>query len=155
MTNKFMQIIGASALSISLITGVASVASANENALSEVGTEDNVFTPSAIQNKNFELDLLKNTKADPYGNWTIQIGYPHINLYVKNTGSQSFRVEVKHKTKGTIIFNKTVEANGVGVNFYNNDANPLVPSGDYKVTVYGGTAIPKGTIIMKASDTPW
>ncbi|MCP1423667.1 hypothetical protein J3D43_002183 [Paenibacillus xylanexedens] len=150
-----MQIIGSSVLSISLITGVAGAASANVNTVSEVGTEDNIFTPYAVQKNTLNWDLTKNTTADPSKPWTIDIGYPHINLYAKNTGSKSFRVEVKHNTKGTIIFNKTVAADGKGVNFINNDANPLVPSGTYTVTIYGGTAVPKGTVVLKASDTPW
>ncbi|MGF7050320.1 archaellum component FlaF (FlaF/FlaG flagellin family) [Paenibacillus sp. DS2015] len=101
------------------------------------------------------MDLTNNTNPNPTGQWTVQSGYPNINLYLKNTGSQSFRVEVKHYAKGTVIFNQTISADGVGRNYYNNDSNPLVPSGTYTVTVYAGTATPKGTITMKASDTPW
>ncbi|MDQ0062523.1 hypothetical protein [Paenibacillus harenae] len=154
MTNKFMKIIGTSVLSISLITGAASAVSANGSTASTKGTEA-VIVPMALQPSTLNWDLLNNTKADPSTSWTIQIGYPHINMYVKNTGTTAFRVEVKHNTKGTIIFNKTVAADGVGVNFINNDYNPLVPSGTYTVTVYGGTGVPKGQVIMKASDTPW
>lgn len=46
-----MQIIGSSVLSISLITGVAGAASANVNTVSEVGTEDNIFT--CMQSKKY------------------------------------------------------------------------------------------------------
>ncbi|MFF2909484.1 hypothetical protein [Paenibacillus sp. NPDC057934] len=155
MTNKFMKIIGTSVLSISLIAGVAGAVSANENTVSKEENEVIEITPFALQQKNFNWDLLNNTIADPADKWTIDIGFPHINLYAKNTGAKSFRIEVKHKTKGTIIFNKTIAADGVGVNFINNDKDPLVPSGEYTVTVYGGAGVPKGTIIMKASDTPW
>lgn len=76
-------------------------------------------------------------------------------MYLKNTGSKSFRVEVKHNTKGTIIFNQTIAADRVGRNFMNNDSNPLVPSGTYTVTIYGGTDVPKGTVVLKVSGTPW
>ncbi|MBT2288740.1 hypothetical protein J7E73_06240 [Paenibacillus albidus] len=151
MTNKFMKIIGAGALSILLIAGVASAASANDYTASKEGNKViNIVQPSVLN-----WDLTNNTAADPNTSWTVQIGYPHINMYLKNTGSKSFRVEVKHNTKGTIIFNQTIEADGVGRNFINNDSNPLVPSGTYTVTIYGGTAVPKGTVILKASDTPW
>lgn len=153
MKNKFMKIIGTSALSISLITGVAGAVSANENTASKEGNEAiGIF---AIQNNTLDWNLSNNTTADPSTSWTVQSGYPHINMYVKNTGAKSFRVEVKHNTKGTIIFNKTIAADGVGVNFINNDSNPLVPSGTYTVTIYGGSGVPKGTVILKASDTPW
>ncbi|MBT2291484.1 hypothetical protein J7E73_20630 [Paenibacillus albidus] len=151
MTNKFMKIIGAGALSISLITGVASAVSANDYTASKEGNKViNIVQPSVLN-----WDLTNNTAADPNTSWTVQIGYPHINMYLKNTGSKSFRVEVKHNTKGTIIFNKAIAADGVGRNFINNDSNPLVPSGTYTVTVYGGVAVPKGTVLLKASDTPW
>ncbi|MNW44755.1 hypothetical protein D3C74_219960 [compost metagenome] len=155
MTNKFMKIIGASALSISLITGVVSAVSASDYTASKKGSEVIGITPFALQPSTLNWDLSNNTTADPSTSWTVQIGYPHINMYVKNTGAKSFRVEVKHNTKGTIIFNKTIEADGVGVNFINNDSNPLVPSGTYTVTIYGGSGVPKGTVVLKASDTPW
>lgn len=153
MKNKFMKIIGTSVLSISLITGVAIAVSANGYTTSTEGNEQ--IVPLALQANTLNWSLLNNTKADPNTSWNIEIGYPHINLYVKNTGASSFRVEVKHKTKGTIIFNKTVAADGVGVNFINNDSNPLVPSGAYSVTIYGGGNVPKGQVRMNASDTPW
>lgn len=154
MKNKFLKLIGTSVLSISLIAGAASVVSANGTTTSTEGTPIEVV-PMALQTNTFNWDLLSNTIADPVSSWNIAIGYPHINLYVKNTGSSPWRIEVKHKTKGTIIFNKTVPADRVGYNFINNDYNPLVPSGDYSVTIYGGTSAPKGQVIMKASDTPW
>lgn len=155
MKNKFVKIIGTSLLSISLITGITGAVSADNNKASKVGNEVIGITPFAIQASTLNWDLLNNTTADPNTSWTVQIGYPHINMYVKNTGLSSFRIEVKHSTKGTIIFNKTIEASGVRVNFINNDSNPLVPSGTYKVTIYGGTNAPKGTVVLKASDTPW
>ncbi|NGM84289.1 hypothetical protein G5B47_17910 [Paenibacillus sp. 7124] len=155
MTNKFMRIIGAGALSISLITGVASAVSANDNTASKEGDKVINITPFAIQQSVLNWDLTNNTVADPHTSWTVQIGYPNINMYLKNTGSNSFRVEVKHNTKGTVIFNETIAADGIGRNYINNDSNPLVPSGTYTVTVYGGTAVPKGTVVLKASDTPW
>jgi len=156
MKNKFMKLVGTTALSISLITGVASAVSANNDTASKEGNEAIEITPFAIQPNVLNWDLSSNTVGDPPPKlWTVQAGYPHINMYVKNTGSKSFRVEVRHNTKGTIIFNETISADGVGRNFINNDNSPLVPSGDYTVTIYGGAGIPKGQVIIKASNTPW
>lgn len=155
MTNKFMKIIGAGVLSISLVTGVASAESVNDYTASKEGDKVINITPFTLQQSVLNWDLTNNTQSDPHTSWTVEIGYPNINLYLKNTGSNSFRVEVKHNTKGTVIFNQTIAADGIGRNFINNDSSPLVPSGTYTVTVYGGTAVPKGTVILKASDTPW
>lgn len=155
MTSKFMKIVGTTALSISLITGVASAVSANNDTASKKGTEAIAMTPNAVQPRILNWDLMNNTAGDPNTSWTVDIGYPYINLYVKNKGEKDFRVEVMHTTKGTIIFNKTVPADGLGKNFINNDHNPLVPSGTYIVTIYGGTAVPKGILTMKASKTSW
>lgn len=49
MTNKFMKIIGASALSISLITGVAIAVSANDYTASKEGNKVINITPFAVQ----------------------------------------------------------------------------------------------------------
>lgn len=156
MKNKIMKIVGTTALSLSLIAGVAGAVSADADAVaSKEGREAIVITPYAVQNSILNWDFLNNTAPNPTNHWTVEIGYPYINMYVKNTGSQSFRVEVRHDQKGTIIFNKDIPADGLGHNFINNDNNPLVPSGTYTLTIYSGTATAKGTITMKASNTPW
>jgi hypothetical protein len=97
---------------------------------------------------------LKGDKPDPVTPYSVTIGYPNIKLYAKNTGAQSFRVEVKHNSKNTVIFNATV-AEGTTVDLLNNNSMPLVPSGPYTVTIYGGSGLPKGQILLESSDTWW
>lgn len=153
MTNKVMKIIGSAALSISLITGVSSFASANNDTLSKEGNNVIEISPFAIKN-TLTWDLQGN-QSDPVNSYTVDIGYPNIKLYAKNTGTASFRIEVKHNTKNTVIFNETISANGQAKEFINNDSNPPVPSGSYTVTIYGGAGLPKGQIVLKSSDTEW
>ncbi|HBS46964.1 MAG TPA: hypothetical protein DEA91_25365 [Paenibacillus sp.] len=155
MENKIMKVIGTTALSISLLTGVASAVSANEVTTSNIGDEASGISLRALQPNTLDWSFLYNTTANPTNSWKVDIGYPFINLYAKNTGTQSYYIEVMHKTKGTIMFYVEVPADGKPHNYINNDFNPNVPSGEYQITLYGGTSAPKGNIIMKASNTPW
>ncbi|MDP4099331.1 hypothetical protein OIN60_21680 [Paenibacillus sp. P96] len=152
MTNKVMKIVGTTALSISLLTGAASAVSANDATASKVGNEVVEITPFAVGD-TLTWDL-KGTKEDPENDFNVSVGYPNIKLYAKNTGSASFRVEVMHNSKKTVIFNSTV-APGKTVEVVNNDSNPKVPSGTYTVTVYGGSGLPKGEVVLKSSNTKW
>lgn len=152
MTNKVLRIIGTTVLSISLVAGVCSAVSANSDTVHKEGNKGIEITPFAIKD-TLTWDL-KGNVVDPTNSYNVTIGYPNIKLYAKNTGSESFRVEVKHNTKNTVIFNETVKA-GKTVEIANNDSNPKVPSGTYTVTVYGGAGLPKGEIVLKSSDTKW
>lgn len=91
---------------------------------------------------------LKGNKTDPATSYSVSIGYPNIKLYAKNKGAQPFRVEVQHNSKKRVIFNATV-AVGEMVELVNNNSMPLVPSGTYTVTIYGGAGQPKGQVVLK------
>ncbi|WP_211748191.1 hypothetical protein [Paenibacillus sp. Marseille-Q4541] len=153
MKNKVMKIIGATALSISLITGVSSVVLANNvNVKSEEGNELIEISPYSLKDiLNWDL---KRDKVDPVEDYFVTIGYPHIKLDAKNTGAHSFRVELMHQSKKTVIFNAIVEP-GETVELVNNDSMPLVPSGPYIVTIYGGSGLPKGKVVLISSNTRW
>ncbi|MGK9254021.1 MULTISPECIES: hypothetical protein [Paenibacillus] len=153
MKNKFLKIVGTTTLAISLITGASSAVLANADTASKEGNKAIEITPYAIKD-TLTWDLLGN-KTDPTNSFSVTIGAPNIKLYAKNTGTASFRVEVKHNSKNTVIFNETISADGTGKEFINNDSNPLVPSGTYTVTIYGGSGLPKGQIVLKSSDTKW
>lgn len=153
MKNKIMKIIGTTVLSISLITGIASFSLAsNGDVTSKEGNEINEVSPYSL--KNILNWVLKRDTVDPVTDYFVSIGYPYIKLDAKNTGAQPFRIEVKHNSKNTIIFNETVEA-GETVEFINNDKKPAVPSGAYTVTIYGGSGLPKGQVVLISSDTRW
>lgn len=66
----------------------------------------------------------------------------------------SFRVEVKHNIKNTVIFDENVTS-GATVELINNDHMPLVPSGAYTVTIYGGSGLPKGQVLLTQSKEPF
>ena len=153
MKNKIMKIIGTTVLSISLITGIASFSLAsNGDVTSKEGNEINEVSPYSL--KNILNWVLKRDTVDPVTDYFVSIGYPYIKLDAKNTGAHPFRIEVKHNSKNTIIFNETVEA-GETVEFINNDKMPPVPSGAYTVTIYGGSGLPKGQVVLISSDTRW
>ena len=153
MKNKIMKIIGTTVLSISLITGIASFSLAsNGDVTSKEGNEINEVSPYSL--KNILNWVLKRDTVDPVTDYFVSIGYPYIKLDAKNTGAHPFRIEVKHNSKNTIIFNETVEA-GETVEFINNDKMPAVPSGAYTVTIYGGSGLPKGQVVLISSDTRW
>ena len=152
MTNKALKIVGATILSFSLVTGVYVAVSANSDTAAKKENKIIEITPFAIKD-TLTWDL-KGNVVDPTNTFNVTIGYPNIKLYAKNTGAESFRIEVKHNTKNTVIFNETVKA-GKTVEVVNNDSNPKVPSGTYTVTVYGGSGLPKGEIVLKSSDTKW
>lgn len=153
MSNNIKKIIGTTVLSLSLITGITGAVSASSNDdLSSIKVNGGIITPTAIGDTlTWDLD---GTTQDPTHAYHVTVGYPNVKLYSKNTGTNSFRIEVKHNLKGKVIFDKTVPA-GSSVQVINNDSNPTVPSGDYTVTVYGGGGLPKGQIVLKASDTKW
>jgi len=144
-----------------LILSIAAVASAdssiasanNVDSKSKEGNEIIEITPYAIGD-TLTWDL-KGDKVDPVTSYSVSIGYPNIKLYAKNTGAQSFRVEVKHNSKNTVIFNAIVAPGAPAVELVNNDSMPLVPSGTYTVTIYGGSGLPKGQVVLKSSDTRW
>lgn len=145
----------ATALSISLITGAFNAVSANSDLKLKEGNEGNEMSPVTIKDTlTWELD---GNVVDPTSTYSVTIGNPNIKLYAKNTkktGSPSFRVEVMHSTKKRVIFNETVAA-GESVEIVNNDRYPLVPSGTYIVTIYGGAGMPKGEVVLESSDTKW
>ncbi|MCY9589993.1 hypothetical protein [Paenibacillus chitinolyticus] len=129
-----------------LFAGDSSAVSVNDG-LKSIG-----ITPYAIKD-TLTWDLTGNV-VDPSKSYSVTGGYPNVKLYAKNTGSKDFRIEVKHDTKNKVIFDKTVEA-GKSVEVINNDSSPTVPSGNYTVTIYGGSGLPKGQVVLKSSDTPW
>jgi hypothetical protein len=151
MKNKVMKIIAITA-SILLIIGVSS------------DLENNVYLKSKKENGIFESspDALEDTLTwdlagdivDPEKDYSVTVGYPHIKLNAKNTGANSFRVEVQHNSKNTVIFNASVAADAT-VELVNNDNMPLVPSGAYTVTIYGGTGLPKGQVLLTQSKAPY
>ncbi|MBD7971037.1 hypothetical protein [Paenibacillus gallinarum] len=153
MKNKIIKMIGTTVLSISLITGIASFSLAsNDDVSPEEGNEINEVSPYSL--KDILNWVLERDTVDPVTDYFVSIGYPYIKLDAKNTGAQPFRIEVKHNSKNTIIFNETVEA-GETVEFINNDNMPPVPSGAYTVNIYGGSGLPKGQVVLISSDTRW
>ncbi|MGN8228271.1 hypothetical protein [Paenibacillus polymyxa] len=151
MKNKVMKII-VTTVSILLIIGVSSAFKNNVDLKSK---EENVIfesSPDALED-TLTWDLAGD-KVDPEKDYSVTVGYPHIKLNVKNTGAHSFRVEVKHNSKNTVIFNAKVAADAT-VELVNNDSMPLVPSGAYKVTIYGGTGLPKGQVLLTQSNAPY
>lgn len=150
-----MKIIGTTVLSISLFAGVSTVTSANNDSTQRVEQNFINVSPFAIDNNNTLTWTLSGNEVDPSNSFTVNIGFPNIKLYAKNTGSHDFRIEVKHNGKNKVIFNKTIKANGSGYEYVNNDSNPTVPSGTYTVTIYGGKGNPKGEVVLKSSDTKW
>ncbi|WP_018884608.1 hypothetical protein [Paenibacillus massiliensis] len=151
MTNKVTKIMGATVLSVSLIAGVYSAVSAYDVSASEEGNE--IIEASPLIKDSLTWDL-KGNAMDPTNTFSVTAGYPNIKLYAKNTGAAPYRVEVQHISKKRVIFNETV-AVGKTVEIANNDSNPLVPSGTYLITIYGGPGLPKGELILKSSDTKW
>lgn len=137
------------------ITAVVSAdsAMASANNVDDKSNKGNEMTvPYAL--KDILTWNLNGDTTDPVTSYSVTIGYPNIKLYAKNRGTQPFRVEVKHNSKNTVIFNTKV-AVGQIVEVLNNDSMPLVPSGTYTVTIYGGKAQPKGQVVLKSSDTRW
>lgn len=153
MKNKVVKIMGAAALSVSLIAGINSISSASNDKV-VLKKENEIIEVNPYSIKDVLNWVLKRDTADPVTDYFVSIGYPYIRLDAKNTGAHPFRIEVKHNSKNTIIFNAKVEA-GETVEFINNDHNPLVPSGAYTVTIYGGSGLPKGQVVLTSSDTPW
>ncbi|OWR31949.1 hypothetical protein CDO73_05600 [Saccharibacillus sp. O23] len=111
----------------------------------------------AVGKGGVEWEFLKNTEADPTNkSFSVPGGYPNIKMSVKNTGSQPFRVVVQHAARPSVIlFDVTVPANGLETPFIDNDYNPKVPIGNYLITLYGGTAAPKGTLDINNSCILW
>jgi len=139
------------------IAAVASADSANASANTvdskPVGGNEIIgISPFALKD-TMNLDMTGN-QLDPRGTFFVTVGYPNIKMSVKNSGLYAFRVEVQHKAYKTVIFNKTVSP-GQQIDFVNNDSSPLVSAGDYEVTVYGGSGLPKGQVILKSSNTMW
>ncbi len=154
MKKQIVSLLMSSVLMLS-IAAVASTDSANASVnnvdlKSKAGNE--IISPYSIGD-TLTWDLNGN-KTDPATSYSVSVGYPNIKLYAKNTGTQSYRVEVKHNSKNTVIFNTYVPA-GQTLEVVNNDSIPLVPSGTYTVTIYGGSGQPKGQVILKSSDTRW
>ncbi|MCP1423666.1 hypothetical protein ABIC86_003717 [Paenibacillus sp. DS2363] len=154
MKRKVLVIIGIIGLFISLIIGVSIAWENNidlkleeENEIIEISPN----TSEETQTLNWDLT---GHQVDPVKDYFVTIGYPHIKLNVKNTGTHSFRVEVKHNSKNTVIFDENI-ATGATVEFINNDLMPLVPSGAYTVTIYGGSGLPKGQVLLTQSKVPY
>lgn len=153
MKNKVLVIIGTIALSISLFTGVFIVSENNVDTNSKERKEITKISPSIPNEQILSWDLIGD-EVDPVKDYFVTVGYPHIKLDAINTGAHSFRVEVKHNSKNTVIFNESI-AEGATVEFINNDHMPLVPSGAYTVTIYGGTGKPKGQVHLTQSNAPY
>ncbi|MEE4561486.1 hypothetical protein [Paenibacillus polymyxa] len=151
MKNKVMKIIAITA-SILLIIGVSSALKNNVDL--KFKEENGIFesSPDAFED-TLTWDLVGD-KVDPEKDYSVTVGYPHIKLNAKNTGAHSFRVEVKHNSKNTVIFNASVAADAT-VELVNNDSIPLVPSGPYTVTIYGGIGLPKGQVLLTQSNAPY
>jgi len=159
-----MKIIGITALSISLMAGCTSAVLAsgkNIMNLEEVNPKSLKFLNfSKSKINDFSIGnvftcSLNGNEIDPAKPFKITTGYPNIKLYAKNTGTVAFTVEVKHNTKKTVIFQEVIQPKNKEKEFINNDDIPLVPSGDYTVTIYGGSGKPKGNIILKSSNIRW
>ncbi|WP_369998882.1 hypothetical protein [Paenibacillus sp. RC84] len=130
-----------------LFAGVSSSVSSNDS-LKSIG-----ISPYEI--KDTLTWYLDGSKTDPKNtNFSVTGGYGNVKLFAKNTGTHSFRIEVKHDYKNTVIFDQTVEPGGT-VDPINNNNNPAVPAGSYTVQIYGGQGYPKGEVFLKSSDTPW
>ncbi|MBU5355208.1 hypothetical protein KQI74_23410 [Paenibacillus barcinonensis] len=110
-------------------------------------------SPNTSKEMHLTWDLVGD-QVDPVKGYFVEIGYPNIKLNVKSTGAQSFRIEVKHNSKGTVIFDENIAA-GATVEFIDNNLMPLVPSGAYTVTIYGGSGFPKGQVLLKQSKFPY
>ncbi|WP_145321749.1 hypothetical protein [Paenibacillus xylanexedens] len=154
MKNKVLVIIGTIALSISLIFGVSIAWKDNVGLRSEEGNKIIENSPKTSKEPQTLTWDLKGDKVDPVKDYSVTIGYSHIKLNVKNTGGHSFRVEIKHNSKNTVIFNEDIAADEI-VEFVNNDLMPLVPSGAYTVTIYGGSGLPKGQVFLTQSKVPY
>ncbi|MBE7897085.1 hypothetical protein [Paenibacillus polymyxa] len=149
--NKVMKIIVTTA-SILLIIGVSSALKNNVDLKSKEENETFESSPETLED-TLTWDLAGD-KVDPEKDYSVTVGYPHIKLNAKNTGAHSFRIEVKHNSKNTVIFNASVAADAT-VELVNNDSMPLVPSGAYTVTIYGGTGLPKGQVLLTQSKAPY
>lgn len=154
MKNKVLVIIGTIALSISLITGVSIALKNNVDLKSKEGNEITKISPYIPNETQILTWDLMGDEVDPVKDYSVTIGYPHIKLDAKNTGAHSFRVEVKHNSKNTVIINESIAA-GATVEFINNDHMPLVPSGAYTVTIYGESGLPKGQVLLTQSKAPY
>lgn len=154
MKNKVLVSIGTIALSITLTIGVSIAWKDNVDLRSEEGNKHNENNPKASKEPQTLTWDLNGDKVDPVKDYSVTTGYSHIKLNVKNTGGHSFRVEIKHNNKNTVIFNENIAADEI-VEFVNNDLMPLVPSGAYTVTIYGGSGLPKGQIFLTQSKVPY
>lgn len=164
MKSKAIKIIGVTALFISLMAGFAGAISANsKNTTDSEETNPTLsefvnFLKSRIDNlsvgNNF-IYSLNGTQGDIQKSFKVTTGYPNIKLDVQNIGKLAFRIEVKHNTKHTVIFQEDIPPHSKLQQFINNDDVPLVPPGDYTVTIYGGGGKPKGDLTLKSSNTRW
>lgn len=139
-------------LSITAVVSTDSVMVSANNVDEKSNKGNEMTVPYAL--KDILTWNLNADTTDPVTSYSVTIGYPNIKLYAKNRGTQPFRVEVMHNSKKTVIFNTKVPVGQI-VEVLNNDFMPLVPSGTYIVTIYGGKAQPKGQVVLKSSDTRW
>ncbi|WFA83956.1 hypothetical protein [Paenibacillus amylolyticus] len=153
MKKKVLVITGTIILFISLIIGVSNAWKSNMDLKFEEENEITEISPNTSKETQTLTWDLMGDQVDPVKDYFVSIGYPHIKLNVKNTGVHSFRVEVKHNIKNTVIFDENVTA-GATVELINNDHMPLVPSGAYTVTIYGGLGLPKGQVLLTQSKEP-
>ncbi len=163
--SKLFRIAGTAALSLSLIAGFSSAASAHDflhpdsfaNFMQNDPLRSSGISAHPIGKGGVEWKFLKNTIGDPTNtDFFVPGGYPNIKMAVKNTGKQPFRVVVQHAAQPSVIlFDVTVPASGVETPFIDNDYNPKVPVGPYIIAIYGGTAAPKGTLDINNSRIPW
>ncbi|MFD7522083.1 hypothetical protein [Paenibacillus chitinolyticus] len=156
MKKEFSKLVAsATILSSALLISVATASAAP--ALFSVSSNDSLKSigigPYEI--KDTLTWTLDGSKTDPKNTgFSVTGGYGNVKLFAKNTGTHSFRIEVKHDYKNTVIFDQTVQP-GDTVNPINNNDSPAVPAGNYTVQIYGGKGFPKGEVVLKSSDTQW
>ncbi|WP_311078000.1 hypothetical protein [Paenibacillus polymyxa] len=148
MKNKVMKIIATTA-SILLIIGVSSALKNNVDLKSK--KENGIFesSPDALED-TLTWDLAGD-KVDPEKDYSVQLDIHILNLMQKIL--EHTLLGSKY-SKNTVIFNASVAAHAT-VELVNNDNMPLIPSGAYTVTIYGGKGLPKGQVLLTQSKAPY
>nr|WP_145164527.1 hypothetical protein [Paenibacillus terrae] len=93
--------------------------------------DDPIITPFAVD--PLFSTVLAGTNAT--SNFTVNKGYGHIKIYVKNTGSSTISVSVQHRETGRIYLATTIAPGAAPLDWRSFTDTPQgVYSGDYVVT---------------------
>ncbi|MGG4046298.1 hypothetical protein [Paenibacillus favisporus] len=93
--------------------------------------DDPIITPFAVD--PLFSTVLGGTNAT--SNFTVNKGYGHIKIYVKNTGSYPISVTVQHRDTGRVYLDTTVAPKAAPLDWRSFNQFPQgVYSGDYVVT---------------------